>query len=221
MPEQLILSRLRALDSCALSDAADQLGLEVAVTGLVPRTVRQRIAGRVNTVKLAPGKPPKESPVRHLCTAAIETAEPGDVLVVEQRTGVDAAGWGGVLSNAALTRGIAGAIIEGPARDIDEAYDLSFPVYARSMTCRTARGRIHEAATGVPIQVGGVCVEPGDYVVADSSGAVFIKRQDLTRIVVAAEHLAAREMAMTAEIRSGKPASIVMGAAYEHMLSTK
>ena len=91
------VARLLELDTCAVSDALDKLGLPSAVTGIVRLTTDRRIAGRVLTVKLdrAEGRPPSG---RHLCTAAIESARPGDVIVVEQRTGLDAASWGGTLS---------------------------------------------------------------------------------------------------------------------------
>ena len=77
---------------------------------------------------------------RHLCTAAIEAAAPGDIIVVEQSTGLDAASWGGNLALGAKMRGVAGVIVEGPARDIDDCRKLDFPVFARSHTARTARG---------------------------------------------------------------------------------
>ena len=83
---------------------------------------------------------------RHLCTAAIEAANPGDVIVVEQRTGLDAACWGGNLALGAHVRGVAGVIVEGPARDIDDCRKFDFPVFAREHTARTARGRILEVA---------------------------------------------------------------------------
>ena len=215
-----ILVRLRRLDACALSDAADQLGLPGAVSGLVPRTVKGRICGRVLTVKLAAGTPSGGSK-RHLCTNSIAEASPGDVLVIEQRTGIDAAGWGGMLSNAARLRGVSGVIVEGPARDIDEAAEIQFPVYSRSMTARTARGRIYEVANGTPIQVGDVVVAEGDYVVADTSGAVFIPQALAGDVLNAAEALAAREGAMTKDILSGRLISDVMGAKYEDMLTER
>lgn len=217
MTEDPALARLRRLDACAVSDALDQLKLPAAVTGIRPQTVAGRICGRVLTVTLAAGNR-TDGPVRHLCTAAIEAASAGDVIVVEQRTGIDAAAWGGILSNAAQARGIAGVIVEGPARDIDEAAELAFPVFARSATARTARGRIHEAATGAPVRVGEVTVRPGDYVVADRSGVAFIEAAMLDTVLAAAERIAAREAAMTRAVRAGEPAGQVMGASYEHML---
>lgn len=213
-----ILARLRRLDACALSDAADQLGLPSAVSGLVPRTVQGRICGRVLTVKLAAGTATGGSK-RHLCTSSIEAADPGDVIVIEQRTGIDAAGWGGMLSNAAKLRGVSGVIVEGPARDIDEAADIEFPIFSRTMTARTARGRVHEIANGVPVQIGDVAVAQGDYVVADASGTVFIAQESAEALLTAAEALAAKEAAMTKDILSGRPISQVMGATYETMLT--
>jgi regulator of RNase E activity RraA len=211
-----MLQRLARLDSCAVSDAMDRLGLAGAVSGLEPRSVTRRIAGRVRTVCLGPAMG-KAAP-RHLCTTAIEAADAGDVIVVEQRTGIEAAGWGGILSIAAQVKGLAGAIVDGPARDIDEAAELGFPVYARSVTARTARGRIIEIATGEPIRVGTITVDPGDYVLADRSCVVFVKAADISRVADAAESIAAREAAMAKAAREGQPIGTVMGADYERLL---
>ncbi|MBA15660.1 MAG: dimethylmenaquinone methyltransferase [Sphingomonas sp.] len=209
--------RLGRLDACCISDAGDRIGLKPAVTGIASQSARRRIAGRVATVTLAAGNAPSGSQ-RHLCTAAIERAEAGDIIVVEQRTGIDAAGWGGILSTAAQIRGLAGVIVEGPARDIDEAADLGFPVYSRSATCRTARGRIHEAASGDPVTIGETTVHEGDYAVADSSGIMFIPAARVEELLATAEAIAAREAAMTTAVRAGDPVSQVMGARYEQML---
>jgi regulator of RNase E activity RraA len=211
-----IVEKLVRLDACAVSDALDRLRLEGAVSGIAPFSVARRIAGRVRTVGLGPANA-APSP-RHLCTAAIEAGQPGDVIVIEQRTGIEAAGWGGILSTGAAAKGIAGVIIEGPARDLDEAVELDFPVYARSATTRTARGRIAEISCGMPITVGNVKVADGDYVIADRSGVVFIKQRDVKRVIEAAAQIAAREAAMAEAARSGEPMAKVMGADYEGML---
>jgi 4-hydroxy-4-methyl-2-oxoglutarate aldolase len=214
-------TRLKRLDACALSDALDQLGLAPSVVGLAPLSVRQRISGRVITAKLAAGKPAPSAEVRHLGTTAIEQAAAGDVIVMEQRTGIDCAGWGGILSNAAKLKGIAGVIVEGFARDIDEAADIGFPVYARAGIARTARGRIHEVATGVPVQVGDITVATGDFVVADSSGTAFIPADQIDAVLAAAEAIAAKEAAMTKAVLTGHLVTAVMGGDYEHLLETK
>jgi len=214
-----IVARLGRVDSCAVSDALDKLGLKGAVTGLHRLSTERQIAGRVVTVKLdagaalgAPGA------ARHLGTAAVEAAQPGDVIVIEQRTGIDAAGWGGNLSLGAKLRGVAGVIVEGPARDVDQGRLYDFPVFARNHTSRTARGRIVEVGTNVPVAVGDVLVSPGDYVIADGSAVVFVTQGDIERVLETAEAVAKRERAMVDSLLEGTPISQVMGASYETML---
>jgi 4-hydroxy-4-methyl-2-oxoglutarate aldolase len=213
--------RLLRLDACAVSDALDKLGLGGTVTGLPQLASSRRIAGRIVTVKLVrPGEVPASPGVvrPHLGSTAIETAQPGEVIVVEQRTGVDAGSWGGILTLAAKLRGVAGVIADGPVRDIDEARQYDFPVFARGTTAFTARGRVAELATNVPVAIGDVEVGPGDYVVADNSAAVFIRAGDIERVLEAAEMIAGREAAMAKALLNGQPVTEVMGANYEHML---
>jgi regulator of RNase E activity RraA len=213
-----LVSRLSRLDSCAVSDALDKLGLPGSVTGIQRLSTDRRIAGRVLTVTLALGGG-RPGASRHLCTAAIEAANSGDIIVVEQRTGVDAASWGGNLSLGAQVRGVAGVIVEGPVRDLDDSRRLDFPVFARSATARTARGRIVEVATNETITVGDVPVSPGDFVVADATAVVFIARNQILPVLETAEAIMQREEAMAAAIRDGRPISQVMGANYERMLN--
>ena len=209
--------RLGRVDSCAVSDALDTLRLKGVVTGIHRVSTERPISGRVVTVRLErdEGRPVTS---RHLGTAAVEAAGPGDVIVIEQRTGIDAAGWGGNLSLGAKLRGVAGVIVEGPTRDVDEARRYDFPVFARDHTSRTARGRIVETGTNVPITVGDVAVSPGDYLVADGSAVVFIAAHEIERVLEAAEAIVEREKAMAASLREGTPISQVMGKSYETML---
>src|SRR6516164_2661212 len=162
-----VVARLNRLDTCAVSDAMDKLGLRGVVTGIHQYATLRKIAGRVITVKLGidDGGPTAH---KHLATTAIEMANPGDVIVMEQRSGMDAAAWGGNLSLGAKVRGVAGVICEGPARDIDESRQHDFPVYARDHTCTTARGRLVEVSTNEMITVGSVLVSPRDFVIADA-----------------------------------------------------
>lgn len=212
-----LVSRLGKLDSCAVSDALDKLGLHGAVSGIHRFSTERRIAGRIQTVTLALAGDRPSAP-RHLCTAAIEAAAPGDIIVVEQRTGVDAAAWGGNLSLGAQMRGVAGVIVDGPARDIDDSRRLDFTVFARDHTARTARGRIVEVATNETITVGGLPVSPGDFVIADASAVVFVAKSEILPVLEAAEAIMQREESMAAAIRAGTPISRVMGANYETML---
>ncbi len=214
-----LIERLKKLDACAMSDAVDSLGLPPAVSDISRQSGEALLVGRVNTVTLAEGRPPAGAPKVHLCARAIDAGGPGTVIVVSH-PGVDAGGWGGVLSNAAQSRGIDGVIVDGPSRDIDEARSLGFPVFARRTTARTARGRVHETATGAPVAIAGVTINPGDYVIADSSGVVFIPADRIVEALSVAERIAAKERLMTEAVRRLEPVSEVMGASYEDMLGT-
>jgi len=216
-PIQQHLSRLRRLDSCAISDAFDRLGLSGVVSGVPQQSGSGRIAGVATTLKLDTGAPTAHAP-RHLGTSAIEASGPDNIIVIEQHTGIVAGCWGGLLTLGAKTRGVAGVIADGPVRDIDEARALEFPIFTRALTAVTARGRLVERATNVPVSAWGITVHPGDYVSADGSAVVFIPAADIARVLEVAESIAAREAAMAKAIQAGDPISQVMGAQYESML---
>jgi 4-hydroxy-4-methyl-2-oxoglutarate aldolase len=213
--------RLARLDCCAVSDALDKLNLTGVVTVLPQRSSTRRIAGRAITVKLVAKDqaPATDGPPRHLGTTAIESGGPGNVIVVEQRSGIEAGSWGGILSLAAKVRGIEGVVADGPVRDIDEARAYDLPIYSRGLTARTARGRVAEAATNVDVRIDDVTVSPGDYVLADNSGVIFIRAADVEKVVAAAEEIVAREAAMAKALLAGQPVGSVMGANYENMLT--
>ncbi|HLF78813.1 MAG TPA: RraA family protein [Dehalococcoidia bacterium] len=211
-----LVERLAKLDTCAVSDALDRLGLPGAVLGIHASSPPAKIAGRIVTVKLADAN--GRTATRHLCTAAIEAANPGDVIVIENpRT--DAAGWGGILSAAAVTKGVAGVVCGGAVRDIDESRELELPVFARASVPRTARGRIIEETFNEPIKIGDVDVSPGDLVLADGSGVTFLAAAKAEEVLQSAEMIAGREAKMKEAALAGDPISEVMGRDYETMLT--
>lgn len=217
-----LTQRLLRLDCCAVSDAMDKLGLKDRVaSGLEQRATTRRIAGRVVTYRLVPAaevKPDPSKPPRHLGTTAVELAQPGEVIVVEQKTGIDAGSWGGILTLGAKVKGVAGVVVDGPVRDIDEARAYDFPVYCNALTARTARGRVAELETNGRVTIGQVSVEAGDYVIADASGVAFIPAAQAEEVIAAAEQIAGREAAMAKALLDGKGLPEVMGADYEYML---
>ena len=212
-----IVARLAKLDTPAVSDALDLLELPGRVTGLARLSSERRVVGRALTVKLG-ANAPRQGPLRHLCTAAVEAGGPGDVIVIEQRTGIEAAGWGGILSNGARLRGIEGVICDGPVRDVDESRTLDFPVFARRAIPTSARKRIVERAFNEPVAIGDVTVSAGDFALADGSGVCFLEAARAEEILDAAETIARREAAMTKAVLAGEPIGRVMGADYEKML---
>lgn len=216
MPEsQSMVDRLLALDTCCVSDALDKLGMKGAVIGLRSLSVSRKVAGSVVTVKLGP--PQTNGPKIHLGAGAIMAAEEGQIIAVEHGRD-DVSGWGGLLSRAASRKNLPAIIVDGAVRDIDESREFDLPVFARAAVPVTARGRISEHAFNVPITISDVDVNPGDFVVADGSGIVFISQDRAKEIVATAEDIYAREQLMAAAIDRGESISDVMGADYEDML---
>lgn len=211
-----LIERLQQLDTCSVSDALDSLGLRGAVAGLSCLTGTFRVAGRVQTVRLGPPLP--DQPKRHLGAATVMMSDAESIIVVEHRGRKDVSGWGGLLSRGAVAKGVRAVIVDGACRDVDESRELGLPVFALGATPRTARGRVAELSYNEPITVADTRVAPGDLVLADGSGAVFIPAEIAESVVSAAERIFRREQLMARDIDSGVPVGDVMGADYEDML---
>ena len=212
------ISRLAKLDTCAVSDSLDRLGLKGAVLGLRPLWPCPRVVGRAVTVKIKPAG--LQKPKQHLCSPAIAVATSSDVIVVDHGGRTDVAAWGGLLSLAAQVKKIRGVIVDGAARDVDESRELEFPVFARGAVPVTARGRVMQESFNEEIECSGVQVHPGDLVIADMSGVVFIPRSKEQDVLTQAEALAASEQRMAEAIRTGRSVVEVMETlGYEAMLA--
>ena len=221
MPGRLsdLVSRLRTFDTGLISDACERSGHHCqVVTGIAPLTTATAIAGAAITVRLGPAGEESAQSTRHLGTTAVESATDAHVIVIDHQGREDCAGWGGNLSRGAGQRGCAGTIVDGAVRDIDEATELGYPIYARSTTPRTARGRAVEVDGQVPIRLAGARVNPGDYVIADTTGIVIIPHDSITDVLQAAAEIATEEERIAHRIAKGTPITEVMGHDYEQLL---
>jgi regulator of RNase E activity RraA len=220
MAREPIIERLSKLDTCAVSDALDSLALKGATWGIGPLWQCPRIVGRAVTMKIKPAG--LQQPTQHLGTAPIEAANPGDIIVIDNGGQLQFSCWGGLLALSAKLKGVSGVVIDGACRDIDEARELSFPVYARGAVPMTARGRIMQESFNQEIQFGGVQCHPGDLVIADGSGVVIIPKQKEEEVVGAAEGIYQKEQEMAAGIRKGYSGlEMLEKLGYEQMLNKK
>ncbi|MDH5794825.1 MAG: RraA family protein, partial [Candidatus Bathyarchaeota archaeon] len=104
---------------------------------------------------------------------------------------------------AAKVKGIQAAVLDGGSRDLVEAEEMKFPIYARSVVPTTSVGRTKVSAINVPIECGGVTVAPGDVVVADVDGVVVIPKQKLAEVLKLAQDIDKIEKAEVVELRKG------------------
>jgi regulator of RNase E activity RraA len=99
---------------------------------------------------------------------------------------------------------VSGVVIDGACRDIKESEEAGLPIYGRAVVPVTARGRIVQLAMDVPVSMAGVTVHPGDLVVADSCGVVFVPSTRLEDVLERARAIIKREAQMLASVRSGR-----------------
>ena len=124
----------------------------------------RRLIGPACTVKVYPGD-------NLMVHKALDIARAGDVVVVDAGGSITNAVLGDTISMKARHRGIVGFVVDGYVRDLDAIRDLNYPVYARG---ETPIGPLHRGPGEInyPVCCGGVVVEPGDIIVADSGGIV-------------------------------------------------
>ena len=112
-----------------------------------------------------------------------ELAKPGDVVVVDRGGDHEHAVIGEFRALKHIRLGLAGWIIDGAATDVLEIQKMRFPLYARTVSALVGKMIGKEGAVGVPVQCGGVVVNPGDLIVADDNGIAILSHEE------AEEHL--------------------------------
>jgi len=197
--------RFEKLSSTNLADAEDALGLKGATYGIrLMWHTMGKVIGPVVTVKLTAAGLTKSK--THLGINAIEAANAGDVILIDNGGRIDTSCWGGILANGAKLKGVSGVVIDGAMRDLDDCIEAEFNVYARGTVVSTARGRVMEESTNCMVQFAGVQVRPGDIAFGDRSGVVIIPQEKIDEVLAKAEELYEKEEAMVAAMRSGKSA---------------
>jgi regulator of RNase E activity RraA len=198
-----LLEQYLALDTATVSDAMDNCGLPPGQGGLLPMWGRPKIAGFAATVELEPLT--GQHAGTHILTSAIAEAGADDIMVVANSGRIDVSCWGGIVSAGAAMRSIRGVVADGACRDVEQARDLGFPVFARAQVPVTARGRLRQKSAGSPVRLGPVMVRPGDVVMADEGGVVVVPRERAAEVLAAARGVRAREEQIEAEVRAGVP----------------
>ncbi|CAM5307992.1 RraA family protein [Streptomyces abikoensis] len=121
--------------------------------------------------------------------AAIDLAQPGDIIVVAADGCKERSCFGGVTAAHMQSRGITGVLVDGMVRDVAELRRLAFPTVARGTTPFNydyPAGR-EDGAVNVPVDIDGVRITPGDVVVGDEDGAVVVPRDQVTAVIAEAQ----------------------------------
>ncbi|KAJ5259624.1 hypothetical protein N7478_012605 [Penicillium angulare] len=209
MSETGILDRLAALDTNSVSDALDLLQLEGATYGIRPLWDCPKIVGRASTVKVGPKT--EVATAAHPFAGVIDSIVTDDRILVISNNGLEGVScWGDIIANASKQRGIRGTVIDGVARDINGSREVGYPVYGHDLTMISGRSRMVQVGAGVPVQMRGVTVREGDYVIADECGTVFIPAERIEDVLDMSEKIDLRESLMIQDIRDGRSVSDVI-----------
>jgi 4-hydroxy-4-methyl-2-oxoglutarate aldolase len=202
------LARLAALDSNTVSDALDFLELPGATYGLRPLWDCPKVVGRASTIQVGPKTEAK--PTVHLITPVIDAVTTDDRVLVIAGGPEGVSCWGDIIANAARAKRIRGSVIDGCSRDIEGSESIGYPVYGRGITMISARNRIIQVDSGKPVQMAGVTVNEGDYVIADRCGTVFVPAARIEEVLDLGERIAKRQNGMVMAVRTGRSVAEVM-----------
>ena len=196
MPDHDIMMQFKNIPA---SNTADCMGRSCAMNPrihLVSSPKDQMMVGPAFTVKCRAG----DNLALH---AALNLCNEGDVLVVSNEEDNTRALMGEVMmAYLYLQKKVAGIVLDGPIRDIDEIGKWDFPVYA---TGTTPGGPYKEGPgeVNVPIACGGISVEPGDIILADPDGVIVIPRNDAATILEDAKKFQAADEGKLEKTRQG------------------
>jgi regulator of RNase E activity RraA len=208
MTQLSLLDRLGSLDTNTVSDALDFLGLAGATYGLRPLWDCPKIVGRASTIQLGPKADAK--PTVHLISPVIDAVTTDDRVLVIAGGVDDISCWGDILANAAQAKKVRGSVIDGLSRDIEGSESIEYPVYGRGVTMISAHNRVIQIDSGKPVQMAGVTVHEGDYVIADRCGTVFVPAARIEEVLDLGERIAKRQDGMVAAVRAGRSVAEVM-----------
>jgi 4-hydroxy-4-methyl-2-oxoglutarate aldolase len=205
-----LVRRLRKLFVPIISDTLDEMGITHNTFSHEMRPIlpNVRIAGTAFTAKTERYREFTRSELADWIRVMIEMLEasgPGDVFVVSTGSTLQAASWGELMSNAAQARGARGAITDGAVRDVPRILSMRSPfaVYAKAYNPADSKGRLRYVEYGIPVEVGGVGVNPGDIIFGDLDGVVCIPRADAPYVIESAEKKQAKEDKFRRAVRRG------------------
>jgi len=187
-----ILSILMQVSSPNVTDAMHRKG---AMTGLISICGDTKMAGKAVTVQTFAGDWAK--PVE-----AIDRANTGNVIVINNDGGTHVAPWGGLATLSSIKKGLAGVVIDGAVRDVDDIKSMQFPVFARAVVPNAGEPKGF-GEIDAEIVCCGQQVSPGDWVIGDESGVVVIPSARAYEIARRALEVKKNEERIREEIRRG------------------
>jgi regulator of RNase E activity RraA len=200
-----IVQELMKSDAGNISDAVDEVtGHRGFMYHDMKPVFKARIVGPAVTAVLRPVMKNDKTDYPNYNIQILDEAPAGSIIVYVLEDGMEIAGIGNLMATTAKVRGLAGAVIDGGARDTEDIERLGFPVFSRSITPATSVGRLVAVAKQVPVICAGVLVRPGDYIVADRDGVVVVPFDKVDRVIEAVRQYDDKESKMIPIIKQEK-----------------
>jgi len=210
------VQRASKLDTTALSDALDRLGIPGQCLGIKPLDSRFRLAGRAFTLLYGPaGLPPGT------VGDFIDDVTESNVIVIDNGGRENATVWGDILTMVAYRRNIAGTVIDGACRDTNLSREIGYPIFSRSYSMRTGKDRVQLEATNGPVNIGDARVLPGDILRGDGDGVVVIPQAHEDKLLTIAEEIDATEEKIRQAVLEGMRLTDARKQYGYHQLQTK
>jgi regulator of RNase E activity RraA len=168
----------------------------------------RRLFGPVATIAYLPYRddlPQTELGFGALFHQAVGESPAGTVLVLSSGGYPEASHGGGTKLSRLQNTGAAGVLADGRLRDFDQLSDYAFVTWCRGEATRWGGDTVMPFAANAAVEIGGVCVIPGDYVYADASGAVVIPRASLQRVIDEALTAEAEDARSLEQIAAERP----------------
>lgn len=183
-PDPALVKQFEGMPVANIDDNMQRIAAVDAA--IKPVGYKGQMVGVAFTVRVAQG----DNLMLH---AAMDLAKPGDIIIIDAGGFEDRAIFGELMATYMKIRGIKGVICDGAIRDYGGLAALEdFRVYARSATpngpYKNGPGEINE-----PVMCGGKTVYPGDIVVADDDGVLFIRPEDAEALIAATKAVEAKE----------------------------
>jgi 3-hexulose-6-phosphate synthase/6-phospho-3-hexuloisomerase len=182
-------------------NVTDAMHRKGAMAGLFSVCGNVKMAGRAVTVHTIAGDWAK--PVE-----AIDLAQKGDVLVINNDGVTDVAPWGELATLSCKTKGIAGVVIDGAVRDVDDIRAMQFPLFAKAIVPNAGEPKGF-GEINAEIRCAGQYVRPGDWIIGDESGVVVVPQERAYEIARRALEVRKNEERIREEIRRGSTLSVV------------
>lgn len=185
----------------------DEVVLPRALRPLTPDTV---VAGPAFPYRFVPSWRRDKDDIYGDILGAYEAAPAGSVLVASAGLdGPDAAHFGELSATTAMARGLRGAVIYGGCRDVPFIRRSGFPLFTCYATPKDVLGRYEVADVGEPVEIGGVTVRAGDFIVGDEDGVVVVPEKVVDEILQASEDVAKVEDEIRARLVKAESPSAV------------